>query len=85
MWHADGVQAQQRSLVGKAAITVAGSSLVAVGTVGLFLPVIPGVVLIASGLALLGREYGWARSTLDRVTPARLKRRQPPESEAEAA
>jgi hypothetical protein len=76
----------RRSILTSAAISVAGSSLVLIGVAGLFLPVIPGVVLLASGLALLGRQYGWARSALSRVTPSRL--RPPPAestSEAEAA
>ena len=76
---------QQRPLVARAAISVVGTTLVAVGFAGLFLPVLPGIVLIASGLALLGRQYGWARSALDRVTPTRLKRDHEPTAEAEAA
>lgn len=71
--------------MGKAAISVAGTALIAVGTVGLFLPVLPGVVLIASGLAVLGRQYRWARKTLDRVTPARFRRDPEGTAEAEAA
>ena len=69
----------------RAAISVAGTSLIVVGTAGLFLPVLPGVVLIASGLGILGKQYVWARTTLDRVTPARLKRPAEPTGESEAA
>lgn len=79
------MQDRQRSMVGKAAISVAGTALIAVGTVGLFLPVLPGVVLIASGLAVLGRQYSWAAKTLVRVTPARFRRGSEAASEAEAA
>lgn len=71
-------------MLNRAVVTVAGTTLVAVGTVGLFLPVIPGVVLVASGLAVLGRQYSWARKTLDHLTPSRFKREQEPPS-AEAA
>ncbi|MFP5331915.1 MAG: PGPGW domain-containing protein [Acidimicrobiia bacterium] len=68
------VQPEQRSLVVRTLISLVGGLLVAVGFVGLFFPVIPGLVLIASGLALLGRQYHWARAALDKVTPARLKK-----------
>ena len=84
-WHAGPMHTRPRSVLGRVAISVAGATLIAVGTVGLFLPVLPGVVLIGSGLAVLGRQYGWARTTLERVTPARLKRQRQPDSEAEAA
>ncbi|HSJ28483.1 MAG TPA: PGPGW domain-containing protein [Acidimicrobiia bacterium] len=77
------MQTPPRSLAARAGLTVAGTSLLAVGTAGLFLPIIPGVVLVASGLAILGRQYGWARTALDRVTPARFK--QDETSKAEAA
>lgn len=85
-WHAVGVQSEQRSLIVRTLISLVGMLLLAVGFVGLFFPVIPGVVLIASGLALLGRQYHWARTALDRVTPARLKKSPPSNAEdAEAA
>jgi hypothetical protein len=79
------MQNERRSLIGRAVITVVGTLLVAVGLVGLFLPILPGIVLIASGLALLGKQYHWARTALDRVTPARLKRPTNETREAEAA
>lgn len=79
------MQTPPRSLANKAVISVTGSTLVVVGTAGLFLPVIPGVVLIASGLGILGKQYHWARATLDRVTPARLRRSAEADTEAEAA
>ena len=84
-WHAVRMQDTQRSMASRAAISVAGTSLIVVGTAGLFLPVIPGVVLIASGLGILGKQYVWARTTLDRVTPARLRRRSDQDRDAEAA
>lgn len=70
-------------MLNRAAVSVTGTTLVAIGAVGLFLPVIPGLVLVASGLAVLGRQYSWARRTLNRLTPARF-RHEPPSS-AEAA
>lgn len=78
------VQSEQRSFVVRTLISLVGTLLLAIGFVGLFFPVIPGVVLIASGLALLGRQYHWARTALDRVTPARLKKPQATETDAEA-
>lgn len=81
------VQSEQRSFVVRTLISLVGTLLLAIGFVGLFFPVIPGVVLIASGLALLGRQYHWARTALDKVTPARLKKAPATEaaSDAEAA
>ncbi len=80
-----GMQESRPSLLVTAAISVAGTALVAVGIAGLFLPVIPGVVLIGSGLAILGKQYGWARRALHRVTPTRLQRPSEPTSDVEAA
>lgn len=48
----------------RAALTLIGSSLVAVGLAGLLLPVLPGWLLIIAGFALLSREYAWAGSGL---------------------
>ena len=72
-------------MAGRAVISVTGTTLIVVGTAGLFLPVLPGVVLIASGLGILGKQYGWARTTLDRVTPTRLRRQSEPDADSEAA
>lgn len=85
MWHSGNVQQPHRSFVVRSMIAFVGALLVAIGFVGLFFPVIPGIVLIASGLALLGRQYHWARTALDRVTPTRLKKPAAPASDAEAA
>lgn len=37
-----------------------GTTLVAVGLAGLFIPVMPGWLLIVPGLALLARDFAWA-------------------------
>ncbi|MEX2423298.1 MAG: PGPGW domain-containing protein [Acidimicrobiia bacterium] len=79
------MQDTSSSLGRRAVVSVAGTSLIVVGTAGLFFPVVPGVVLIASGLGILGKQYGWARTTLDRVTPARLRRRPETTEGSEAA
>ena len=43
------------------ALIVAGWSLFLLGTVGLFLPVLPGVLFMIVGLTILSVEYEWAR------------------------
>jgi hypothetical protein len=48
----------------RAALTVAGFALVALGLAGLVLPVLPGWLLIIAGFAVLSREYSWAQSGL---------------------
>jgi len=48
----------------RAALTVAGFALVALGIAGLVLPVLPGWVFIIGGFAVLSREYSWANSAL---------------------
>jgi len=61
------VQAFGRLLVRgtrRAAVTLIGFALVAIGLAGLLLPVLPGWLLIVAGFALLSREYAWAHSGL---------------------
>ena len=41
---------------------VAGFALLLFGTIGLFLPVLQGVLMILAGLAVLGRDLPWARA-----------------------
>lgn len=48
----------------RAALTVAGFALVALGIAGLVLPILPGWLLIIAGFAVLSREYSWAHSGL---------------------
>jgi hypothetical protein len=48
----------------RAALTLIGFVLVALGLAGLVLPVMPGWVLIIAGFAVLSREYAWANSGL---------------------
>jgi uncharacterized protein len=63
---------RQREYWRRVAILTAGWGLIAVGLVGLFVPVLQGILMIAAGLLLLAREYHWARKAL-----ARLRRRFP--------
>ena len=48
----------------RAALTLIGFFLIALGLAGLVLPVMPGWVLIIAGFAVLSREYSWAQSGL---------------------
>lgn len=48
----------------RAALTLIGFFLIALGLAGLVLPVMPGWVLIIAGFAVLSREYAWAQSGL---------------------
>ncbi len=44
-----------------------GFALLIVGVIGLFLPVLQGVLMILGGLALLSRDLPWARRLTDRA------------------
>ena len=44
---------------------VGGFALLLGGIAGLFLPFLQGVVMIVAGLALLAREFHWARRLLE--------------------
>jgi len=55
------------------AFIVAGWILLMLGAVGLFLPILPGVLFGILGLSILSVEYAWARrwmSSLRRRFPA---------------
>lgn len=56
----------------RAAVIASGWFLVLLGSVGLFLPILPGVLLLILGLTILSVEYEWARRWL-----AALRRRFP--------
>jgi uncharacterized membrane protein YbaN (DUF454 family) len=47
--------------------TAVGWSLVCVGVLGIVLPVIPGLPLLAAGLLVLSARYRWASSCLQWV------------------
>jgi uncharacterized protein YqgC (DUF456 family) len=44
-----------------------GYGFLALGVVGLFLPILQGVLLILVGLLILARHAGWAGRALDRL------------------
>jgi uncharacterized membrane protein YbaN (DUF454 family) len=50
----------------------AGTALIALGIVGLFLPAIQGLLIIALGLTLLARDIPRVRRLIDRVRSLRL-------------
>jgi uncharacterized membrane protein YbaN (DUF454 family) len=54
-------------MVRKVAALIAGSVLVVVGIMGLFLPIVQGIACIVAGLALLGYASPKVRETLEPV------------------
>lgn len=61
------------------AFIAAGWVLLMLGAVGLFLPILPGVLLLIVGLSILSVEYAWARRwmiSLRRRFPATDKKLQ---------
>ncbi len=71
MWHCYGVRI--RDWLAAAGLSTLGVALIAVGLIGLFLPVIPGLIPIAAGMTLLARRFQWA----DRMVTS-VKHRLPP-------
>lgn len=65
MWHRLGMQI--RSWLSTAGLSTVGIALVAIGVVGIFLPVIPGLIPIAAGMTLLARRFPWAERAVARV------------------
>lgn len=59
LWHC-WVMAERTPLVIRAVRIGVGTLLVLIGIVGIFMPILPGWLLIIPGLALLGREFIWA-------------------------
>jgi hypothetical protein len=51
----------------RAGVLIAGWTFVLVGIVGLFLPVLQGVLFILIGLFILSSEYVWAHHLLEKV------------------
>ena len=56
-----------RTAFKRAAVLVLGWAFVLLGIVGLFLPVLQGVLFILIGLFLLSSEYLWAHQVLRKV------------------
>lgn len=51
----------------KILVLVAGWAFIAIGIVGLFLPVLQGVLFLMVGLIILSTEYHWAHRLLEKV------------------
>ena len=62
-----------RSMAWRIFRLVTGWTLLAVGVVGLFLPVLQGFLLIISGLAVLSTESPWAHRLLTRLKSLRKR------------
>jgi uncharacterized membrane protein YbaN (DUF454 family) len=61
------------------AFIAVGWILLMLGAIGLFLPILPGVLIVVVGLSILSAEYEWARrwmTTLRRRFPATDKKLQ---------
>ena len=50
--------------VWRVARIIAGTVLIVLGVIGLFLPFLQGIAMIIAGLLLLAREFHWARRVL---------------------
>jgi uncharacterized protein YqgC (DUF456 family) len=48
-------------------ILVVGLTVVTIGIAGIVLPMIPAIVLIPAGIAILATEFVWARRLLRRI------------------
>lgn len=47
--------------IGRILLIIGGYGLIALGVVGLFVPVLQGILFIVAGVMLLAGEYAWAR------------------------
>jgi hypothetical protein len=69
MWQSDGVDSPShpRPLVKRIVVATLGATFALIGIAGLFLPLVPGLLFVLPGLALLAGEFVWARRLLDGV------------------
>lgn len=51
----------------RAVVEVSGWSCIVLGVAGLFLPVLPGILLLLVGLTILSAEHQWARRWIQRL------------------
>lgn len=54
-------------MVKRYSLLAAGWALLPLGVLGLFLPVLPGVLFLIIGLSILSVEYEWARRLMTRL------------------
>ena len=69
-----GEPARRRFRPWRALRIASGFLLLALGVIGLFLPILQGVLMILAGLAVLGKDLPWSRALTDRLA-AFVKRR----------
>ena len=55
------------AFVKRAAVLVIGWAFIALGIVGLFLPILRGVLFLLIGLVILSSEYVWAHHLLNKL------------------
>ena len=55
---------------------IVGFGLVIVGIIGLFLPVLPGILMILAGLAILSDPSPWARRLMNYLRTRKAMREQ---------
>ena len=55
--------------------TISGLLLIAVGTIGMALPIIPGIPLLLAGVAVMGRDHRLLRPVFKRIDRWRQRRR----------
>lgn len=69
LWQSGGVNSQNRPrpLAVRIMVATLGLTVMLIGIAGLFLPLVPGLLLVVPGLALLAGEFVWARRLLDGV------------------
>jgi uncharacterized membrane protein YbaN (DUF454 family) len=48
-------------------VLITGWAFIVVGIIGLFLPVLQGILFLMIGLIILSTEYHWARRLLERI------------------
>jgi uncharacterized membrane protein YbaN (DUF454 family) len=54
--------------------TVSGLLLITVGTIGMVLPIIPGIPLLLAGVAVMGRDHRLLRPVFKRIDRWRQRR-----------
>ena len=56
-----------RTKIKKALLLSVGWAFIGLGIIGLFLPVLQGILFLLIGLLILSSEYAWAHGVLERL------------------
>ena len=56
-----------KALIKSAIVQLVGWAFVVFGIIGLFLPILQGILFLLVGLIILATEYHWARHLLEKV------------------